>query len=1012
VNILRTEFNDLAPVNYSDLLRKLREAIGSVVVFKVTKDGHRIMIDADAVARKLVGLNPQSPFGPSAAGTSCASVNLVGESAQRFDSEVLAVRKALADKLNRALTDGGQERTIRDVVTGMLVPLESMRLKSNEKPGLGLEYSFKPHNDLKKQRLGMERKPGQAEALLRFHRLKISVEGAQAFDDQVRDALTLHARHIAENDDDLEELEGLLERMTRDANSDLAKLQKLVDRESIGKIKREAQIAYLEFLSSHYNKGKGADYLRDLARRLRLVEAFLDDPERNDGDYQVSYADVPVNLRDLLARSEAFDILPIIPVIEGNLGESTQLERGLNEYVLGLKMKLNGRVQAHGGGGKTSFEYHAALLNLEGDEHKGMLQDMSGRGYKQKLRLLKTLFLYYVVFAKFGDLEYNPLPDFEQYFLQVFRGDDNQTKRARLTKLYEFLSKPELTKKLAELKTTLKNGLSQKTQLGRDETIVHLAVRQGILETDAETILRQSSFFRQVFGERDAQAMRYISVLPPKVDRRSLVKLRVNLSISDLHFYPFPATQSFSMAYSLEGIQTLPVIIAPDSTKKVYEEYFKKHRLILLRYEEAEVRKLLGGSPIGAFNYRFAFALVAYLGLKLLLDEAPPRTLVPMVRLHTAGIEEEFPEGGYLRSLSKVLAHLLGEEHRTCSQGFVISDIQSALEKGLAIPKSTSYRISNGLSSLYAGLPKRFSFQEKPYDQTERVALIVVTSRLCDGKWGNDQKKVNLVGEVVGIVPTSDGSVEIERYQTFCANYDSQQVYRRPDAVIDAVNRLYEAGFRHFMYIAKSPYTSTLHITKSQEDEELFFMSKSIIEELKGARPDARIYPIFCDRYSVVKVGNESKGRPESLYIQDVLELQNLVRDPAQRTVVFFNLFNGYAMSSDAYYNGVVSYATLLNVYADILDDQDLRQGLIYDGEAGCLKDRLLDSLAFFHFSRYEAERNIAFKLNPYEGIIGEDSVAKLAILPHTQPGVEFNLLAFLTEVRRTINSKENGRAV
>ena len=61
--------------------------------------------------------------------------------------------------------------------------------------------------------------------------------------------------------------------------------------------------------------------------------------------------------------------------------------------------------------------------------------------------------------------------------------------------------------------------------------------------------------------------------------------------------------------------------------------------------------------------------------------------------------------------------------------------------------------------------------------------------------------------------------------------------------------------------------------------------------------------------------------------------------------------------------------------------------------------------LTLYHFSRYEGGiGNINLKLDPYENLIGDDSVGALSIFKHMTGGVKFNSLAFLTEVRKALN--------
>jgi hypothetical protein len=142
-----------------------------------------------------------------------------------------------------------------------------------------------------------------------------------------------------------------------------------------------------------------------------------------------------------------------------------------------------------------------------------------------------------------------------------------------------------------------------------------------------------------------------------------------------------------------------------------------------------------------------------------------------------------------------------------------------------------------------------------------------------------------------------------------------------------------------------------------------------------------------------------------SLYIQDTVELTNLVKDPQKKSLVFFNLFNGITVAEDTHYNGVISYATLLNFYEGILDDTDIHTGLIDDNK---LKNDLLQYLTLYHFSRYEKapnkKENISLKLDPYQNIIGDKSIGALSLLNHRNGQVKFNSLAFLTEVRKALN--------
>ncbi|NJL10613.1 MAG: hypothetical protein HC908_11865 [Calothrix sp. SM1_7_51] len=102
--------------------------------------------------------------------------------------------------------------------------------------------------------------------------------------------------------------------------------------------------------------------------------------------------------------------------------------------------------------------------------------------------------------------------------------------------------------------------------------------------------------------------------------------------------------------------------------------------------------------------------------------------------------------------------------------------------------------------------------------------------------------------------------------------------------------------------------------------------------------------------------------------------------------LIFFNGIN--IPGEEKNYNGVISYATLLNIYQDILDDKDIRTGLMYEGS---LKNDILQYLTLFHFSRYQkASKEIHLKLDPYDNLIGDNSVGKLSLLKHMHGKVDF----------------------
>ena len=1012
VNTLAEGDNGLVRLDYSDLLTKIVKLLqdrDTKNPFSLSKDGNRLLIDIDEIAFQVGSSTIENPLGISASSAKSASVNLSRGVKDLFINQVQQIRDCLKQHVESLLTQEGQDISLEDYVNSLATELKEF---TGESKNLGFTYPFGNTNEgLQKQRLSVEENANN-NCLLKFHKLTITVENTSKFDEELQASLR-NFINLKFPSDRQEDLNYILDDLVEDRKSDFYRLKRLMDTEALGKLQREAKIKYLEFLLEHLDKSRDAIYLKDLIRRLKLIEEYISDIEKDDGHYQVNYAGISVNYKEIFSGADAFDMLPIIPLIVGYLGETTDENLGKLQFIFGLKLKLGGQVQSQGG--KTVLDYFLNLLDSKITEHN-ISDSLKKKFFIEKV--LKITLLYYFVFASSdpagegytpeSDLEYDPRLVFDQQVLPILKGSDENKKQSILRGLKKKLTQYKVNDKVEKLKKLLLSLLQKNTSLQSRNYPLHISLKKRILEHDASTISKNSTLFKSDLRENPKAALKYISVGNPSVDTNSLCTLTANIQISEIHYFSTEDSQSFSMEYDLTNIYTIPVLLLPqeddcrkfaenifsqaEKSKGNYENKSKQKKLLEFTYNYQRLREQVFNKEDSpkAFVYRLTFSLLAYTTLKVLLDSAKRRLFIPILRLHLSDKQNPAPEEEFMRSLFAVLSHLLNEKHRSNSQGFCIRTINQ-------------YKVRNGLSSLYSILPKKFKFNTPPTQhKLDKLAIIVVSSRESDRSRSNDYKIANLMGEVVGVQRQSDGTIRLYMSGTFSDNYGSQEIHNHPDVLIDEVNKLYQLGYRHFLYIAKSPYCNTLNMTKTEEDEELFFMSKAVIRSLKGEREDIKIYPIFFDKYYAVNLGNI---KASSLYIQDISELETLVKDPSKQAVVFFNLFNGIKVGDEKYYNGVISYATLLNIYEGILDDQDIRMGLMYDNS---LKNDLLQFLTLFHFSRYEAaptkSRNISFKLDPYENLIGVDSVGALSVFKHMTGRVNFNSLAFLTEVRKALN--------
>ena len=337
-----------------------------------------------------------------------ATVNFTPKLETQFGTQIRQIRQYLRQHL--ASVVGGND-AIENFVASLIEPLESRSFQGNGQE-LGFKYDFaKPSPTLAKKKLTLQR-PNTVgtTAILKLHKLTIAVRDSDIFQQQLKEGLENYIDENADTESDRQELHRRLNELVKDENSDFHKLLKLVDKETLGKLKKEAKITYLEYLLEHIRTSStdsvGIIYLEDLIRRIRLLEAYISDRTKEDGYYNVNYAGVTVNYQDMFSRAEVLDALPIIPIVAGYLGETTDTHLRERKYIFGLKLKFGNEVQARGG--KPVFDYNLNLLTPESDEHKaGLADSYTSETFIRKV--LKIALLYYFVFASHS----NPLsPDY------------------------------------------------------------------------------------------------------------------------------------------------------------------------------------------------------------------------------------------------------------------------------------------------------------------------------------------------------------------------------------------------------------------------------------------------------------------------------------------------------------------------------------------------------------------------------------------------------------------------
>jgi hypothetical protein len=1053
------EFNDdnLAPVDYEEYLKAIRSALKKLTEEKEQENDERKReekeyiflspttfscdIDkvADAVARQYETSN-HYPFelrdGLSYATIHALDINEKTEFSQEIRQVIDELRTQMLDRVGKKQN----HRSLERYTPGLLAPIE----KFIGQRAMGLAYPLDKDHRMEKRSLHADNNDKTSrDCWLKGHKLTLSVTNIDSFTEQVAKSIEAYVEHYPGCDeDDIADVHESLVMARTQESSNLNQLKDIIIKESVARIHREACVRYLRYLlqgmqewekefkqkgsENAQNLKKGIQLLSNLIRRLNWLDAYIRQPGKEYSYYTVFLSKEEFNYRELFAPAHSYSALPIISEIDGFLGESTDQLRKAKTFTSGVKLKFNGQVHNHGGNGRPVFDFNLALLDPATPEYK-----IRSKGAREKRsfreKVLRVALLYCFVFLEMENKDFRPDLYFEKEILPALRSNDDKQVRQVFLKIKNGITGQNASANLNLLRDQLLEFL-RRGNVGpaQQEVSLALVLDKSILTKDINQII-QGNFFQENFDSRNGRnALKYISITNDVPDANTLSKLPLKMVFEPIYYHPKDKDpEHFMMRAETEGLQVLPTFLVPvdnDAPAK-YKTAYKDISRISFYYRH---RPEVPSDSARAFVYRFVYTLLAYTIIKLLVESLPgeQRTTLftPLICIHAQDEQiadekgEKYDDETFMHMLSKQLAHMLGEDHLSGSQGFHLETIANNANK-----------LGNALYSLYSALPHTF----RPVEVTaegqipvissphhlNKLAVIVVSSRKSDENLKSpDAYEATIIGKVIGIERQEDGAVKVQTLTTFSANQNSRDLFSRPDVIIEQVKKYSQQGYLHFLYVARAPYTRTLNVSDAG-NKELFFMNKDIIQAMRQVDSRIKVYPVFCNKYHVIdrKAVQTAKPRKEllkadSLYIDDIGELTAVSNDPSRRSQIFFNLFNGIKVNFDAIYNGVMSYATLIYVYDnDPTYDQYIWNELLNTATSDNLRAEILEFITLFHFSRYEKASlktyPVGFKLDPYTDIIGDKSVGTLSVFPNMNGRARFNSLAFLTVMRAVMHT-------
>ncbi len=545
-NQLREERNQLPRPDYRDLLSKIDEKLNGESggkIFSLTKDSNngrlRLIIDIHAFAFQIAKAKDirlplskdEKPYR--------ASINMNDACREVFKDKIKSIKatlsKLLIDEIRNStgLNYNAQiaDNIIEQLIDSMLTPLAKKAKDSSLFTWLESEFD---------------------NPAIINHKVTIEINSATRFRELVLTALENYVRLKMNDESDISDyvignVRTNLESIKIHGSQELSLLEKLINQETIGRLKREAEINFLEFwakviseecndLSKNreviYEDGKGENsrkissheasfYLRDYSRRIRLLEKFINDPNKADSYYDVVYQGVTVNIKELFSRRDAFSELPIIGQINGCIGQTDDPRLGITSITFGLKFKFNGRVNNPVKYG-TSFAYGLDIINPNSKLNNQPIDDNPPQKTEpiddnppqktdwQVEKIIKYFILYYFAFACpnpsevnscYQDvLQFDVVKDFTDKVLPIFSNPDNQSDANKQNLLVQFVSDINqylVSHNLKAIVKIIQKSLKYPKFLLSDEKQISIGISKKLLVSELTEISSTDRFFAE-----------------------------------------------------------------------------------------------------------------------------------------------------------------------------------------------------------------------------------------------------------------------------------------------------------------------------------------------------------------------------------------------------------------------------------------------------------------------------------------------------------------------------------
>lgn len=825
-------------------------------------------------------------------------------------------------------------------------------------------------------------------------------------------------RYIESNPHEDDFIKGMIIEQIRSEGVLVDTIHSFIQENRFAAVKRASSFLYLDYLINNMttefvSKNKGA--VTWLKRYTERYEKFEEICTQLLKEIRYSPIDFLGEKRDILntfRHKNVYNVLPIIGVFSEIMVGTRNKDKNLEQY--GISLKLNGEVQnakIPRGQGKQSFLYHiekmVALVEHGGEEdYFETPSKMANQFWNGAIHVV--LLKYFLLHL--DDETYDPVPELLKD-LDHIASYNGSPKQEDAHKWYSKLARTFLDNQ-GELKR-----IQQQLDAVRQVLRIHLDPKLNQIQEQisTKTYKRRLTLLKSILAEKlfDPNRISVLrselathnykyTILTKEILEDSLFSLEYEIEFSNTFLCSTQDLEQIRFKYDVkEQDETLAVFFLPYNTQtKTWEQQafnFTKHSPSLNKVciPYPLINKF--ESPVDRFIFLFTYKFFIYLFLVAYMEPISKKgknLFIAFWHFHERNKKrkEYISMEVYIRQFTKELEFLFGMDHNTGSQGF---DFGTGTQ---------AYKVANSQNSMYANVPKVFELDVPIL--IPKIAIVIITSMKSDDRKQSDQYRTGVFGEVY-VVDSVEHVSTLRRFGTFFDYHNNETVYQQSNVLVGMMQTLYNAGYKHILYIAKTPYT-TKFLDKEHNQKELYFMRQKMIESLHVAK-DMAVYPMHftLTRAYQARLGKEK--RKVALFVDDTSHIQKNLYEDHEGIIPILQLYSGNGLKGNEQrhvYNSLITYQTWRRIYSDEVINNKIQLALI---DPDGIKPHLIRALLLLHTSRFESNYNITIKVNPYSRLLGDDGIAKKSILHITwgEKTFKMNMLAYFAYLHTKVFSEK-----